>query len=58
MDTLIQFIDIEPEIRFYLPNAFTPNYDNVNDIYHWVGLAGRGDKLSDVYLESLGPTHF
>lgn len=41
MDTLVQVVDVKPEIRFYLPNAFTPNHDNVNDSYLGVGfLAG------------------
>lgn len=38
MDTLVQMVDIRPEIRYYLPNAFTPNFDNVNDEYLGVGL--------------------
>ena len=26
-DTMIQLIDVLPEVRYFLPNAFTPNYD-------------------------------
>ncbi len=37
-DTLIKTIDIIPEVRYYLPNAFTPNFDSTNDEYFGVGI--------------------
>lgn len=46
-DTAIQYIDVIPEIRFYMPNAFTPDGDGTNDTFH-----GRGflEGISDFHL--------
>ena len=37
-DTLIRLIDIVPDYSFYLPNAFTPNEDDVNDGFMGAGM--------------------
>lgn len=30
-DTATKILDIEPQVRYFLPNAFTPNFDALND---------------------------
>lgn len=36
-DTTIQIIDIAPKVAYFLPNAFTPNSDAVNDLFYGKG---------------------
>ena len=36
-DSLTQIIDVVPKVTYFLPNAFTPNSDNVNDFFRGKG---------------------
>jgi len=37
-DTLVKRVDIEPIVTFFMPNAFTPGTDGVNDRFNGVGI--------------------
>ena len=38
LDTAYVLVDIAPDFSFYIPNAFTPNNDNVNDKFTGAGI--------------------
>ena len=49
-DTLTKFIDVTPEVTFFMPNAFTPNEDTSNEFFRGNGvLLGITDYKMEIW---------
>ncbi len=63
-DTSALTLDVRPEVRFHLPNAFTPNGDGLNDEYKGVGIMEGAQNFSmtiwnrwgEMVFETTNPT--
>lgn len=44
-DTVIKKIDVTPEFTFFAPNVFSPNSDNINDVFLPKGLGWNTSKF-------------
>lgn len=47
-DTAIAMLDIMPQVRYFLPNAFSPNNDAKNDVFKGVGVT---DHMQDFNMK-------
>ncbi|HRY97499.1 MAG TPA: choice-of-anchor L domain-containing protein [Bacteroidales bacterium] len=45
-DTMRAWVEIRPDYTFYVPNAFTPDGDNLNDVFRISGLNVNGFSLN------------
>ncbi len=57
-DTLVQLIDVIPQVRYFLPNAFTPNQDGLNDEYLGTGVLEGATNFQMVIVNRWGETVF
>lgn len=49
-DTVIKFLDIKDDFNVFIPNSFTPNGDNLNDIFQMKGTGIKQELFSmDVF---------
>jgi gliding motility-associated-like protein len=57
-DTLVQLLDVIPQVRYFLPNAFTPNQDGLNDEYRGTGVLEGATNFRMIIVNRWGETVF
>jgi gliding motility-associated-like protein len=57
-DTLVQLLDVIPQVRYFLPNAFTPNQDGLNDEYLGTGVLEGATNFRMIIVNRWGETVF
>ena len=57
-DTLLQFVEVLPEIIYTLPNAFTPNGDGTNDSFFGKGNIEDATEFQMIILNRYGEAIF
>jgi gliding motility-associated-like protein len=50
VDTTVKFLDIKDDLNVFIPNTFTPNGDNINDLFQVKGIGFKTESfLLDIY---------
>lgn len=57
-DTLIKVVDVIEDFTMYIPNAFTPNADGLNDIFQPKGMGWMPDKYEFLIYDRWGTLIF
>lgn len=58
MDTLVQILDVIPKVTYFVPNAFTPNADGINDFFSGNGITDGIENFRMTILNRWGEIVF